>query len=276
MRTLSALPAVALIVFSACGAPRIDGRDADRARASIANVRRSVASEKQREFDSALRYLMERAAAVPTLGNPQVRAAIDGKSGDEIIAAARERRAVEDRKREEERLRQEKQAIDSTLAGIHQRDREASAKLGDIATAGSTTGSGTTSAGAKPEGLEGVAAALAALAGASTKYEGPVDDDVRSRCTMLASGRSDALNICLRQEMEGKRAVTGALPAGVEANVGQRVRENCLRKYGESYYLRRACENTDVGSINNVALHPEVMKTLLPERQKELHTLMGQ
>ncbi len=269
MRVPSWLP-VALIILSACAAPRIDGRDADHARASIANVRHSVPSEKQREFDSALRYLMQSAAAVPTLTDPRVRTAIDAKSGVEIIAAAHDRRAAEDRKRDEERMQREKREIDSTLASIRRSDREAAAKIGAIAP------SRAASTGAKPPALEVSAAAVAALAGASTKYDGPVDDDVRSHCTVLAGGRSDLLDICLRQEMEGKRAVTATLPAGVSSEIGQRVRDNCLRKSGDSYYARWACENTDVGSINNVSLHPEVMKTLRPERQRELHTLMGQ
>lgn len=261
MRVRFASALIAIAVLAACAPPRIDGRDSEHTRSSIARVRRSLPEARQKEFDSALRYLMAAAATLPTLANPQVRSAIAGKSGEEIITAAEQQRASEKREREEEALRREKQAIDATLASIHQNDRDAAARRGAVA----------------PEGPHLSPTDLAALVASPNAPVGSyIDDDVRSRCEKLAGGHSDILNSCLQTEMEGKRAVTGALPTGVSAELGQRIRDNCARKCADSYRDRQACENTDRDSIVNVSAHPEVLKALNPQRQLELRTLMGQ
>ena len=254
-------------VLAACGTPVIDGRDAEHARASIVKVRESLPETKAKPFDDSLKLVLAKAADVPTLSNPHVLAAINGKTGEQIIAAAAELR----RQQEEEKLRQEAAAIKATLNDIRASDNAGAAKLA-LRTS--------TSDAAAPNSAETQAAAqqvLAALKINEMEQKSVLDsadDDVKARCSGWTTGSGPAYVDCVRVEMRGKRFVTGVTAPGVPQDVGLRIRANCATKYPDSYRFREACENSDAGAIVYVYNHPEAMKTLRPERQAELKMLM--
>jgi hypothetical protein len=275
MRTLLRGTALILVLAAlSCSAPRIDGSDTERTRSTIAAARRSLPSEQQPVFDRALKDLMYHADPLPLLSNPAVRAAIDGKTGEEVIKAAEDLRRDEEARRHDAQVRAEMAQIDGEFSSIAARDRAAAAKAGargmsppPSVTEGQLSSAGTTAATTATT-ITDTAAVIAAA-----------DPDVRDYCHQKALSKTTPIPMleaeCVRDEMAGKKAVTGALPAGVTAEVGQRIRDNCTQKSPGSYRDREACESADAGSILNVGTHPELLSQLSKARQDELHKLMG-
>jgi len=251
---------VALLLF-ACAPPAIDGRDAEHARTSIIKVRDSLPQSKAKEFDDSLKLVLAKAADVPTLSNARVLAAINGKNGEQIIAAAAELR----RATEEAKLQADAAAIKATLNNIHESDRAAAEKL-----VLSKSSDGTAPADPKL-----TIAALTISEDQRKAVMSSADPEIKARCSQIATANSIAELDCVKSEMHGKAFVNGMPVAGVSEELGMRIRANCAAKYPQSYMAREACENTDAGAIKNVAMHPDVMGTLRPERQAELRMLMG-
>jgi hypothetical protein len=269
--------AVFAVAFAAlsCSPPRIDGGDPERTRTTIAEARRSLSSERQPLFDRALKDLMYHADPLPLLSNPAVRAAINGKTAEEVIKAADDLRREENARRHDEQIRAEKAQIDGAFSSIAARDRAAAAKV--AAAGGSASPLATPNGELTPAGLSALAALGAPITDTAAVIKS-ADPDVRDYCRQKTIKSPPIINFeveCVRDEMAGKKAVTGGLPNGVTAEVGQRIRDNCAIKYSGSYRDREACENTDAGSILNVGSHPEIMSQLSKTRQEELHRLMG-
>src|SRR5258708_109026 len=263
------------ILFAAvsCSPPRIDGGDAERTRTTIAAVRRSLPDERQPVFDRALKDVMFRAAPLPLLSDASVRAAIDGKTADEVIKAADDLRRQEETRRHDEQIRSEMAQLDGEFSSIEARDRAAAAR-GAVGRSSPTptiprinlSTSGPIIA-VKPPITDTAAIVNAA------------DPDVRDYCHQLAIGPGNETPTfeaqCARDEMASKKAVTGALPAGMTADVGQRVRENCAQKAPIGYRIRETCESADAALILSAGAHPEFLSQLPRQRQEELHRLMG-
>src|SRR5258708_39122019 len=120
------------ILFAAvsCSPPRIDGGDAERTRTTIAAVRRSLPDERQPVFDRALKDVMFHAAPLPLLSDASVRAAIDGKTADEVIKAADDLRRQEETRRHDEQIRSEMAQLDGEFSSIEARDRSEERRVG--------------------------------------------------------------------------------------------------------------------------------------------------
>lgn len=249
------------VMLLGCGKAVIDGSDAEHARVSIIKVRDSLPASKTKEFDDSLRLVMAKAADMPLLSNARVRAAIDGKTGEQIIATAAELRRAQD----DAKLQADAAAIKATLNNIHATDQADADKLGKNTLA-------------PPPPPASVQLALAAVTISETERKktlNSADPEVKARCSQLAAGHGEIEVECIKREMHGKAAVSGLPPAGVGQEIGMRIRSNCIAKYPNSYWDREACENTDAGAILNISKHPEVMTQLTPQRQMELKMLMG-
>ena len=92
---LASLSIAAILLLSACGAPRIDGSSDEAFRASVTKVRQSVPESDRARFDKALLTISMDGALVRALSGAsrdavqeQMRARLAGKTAAEILAEA--------------------------------------------------------------------------------------------------------------------------------------------------------------------------------------------
>lgn len=114
MRLAQFFVLVSVIAVTGCSEPTIDASSEESLKSSVENVRESLPSSKQDEFDSAFQMiamsridfadLMAEGQADTGLLEKRMRDAVHGKTADEVINEA-------DRLREERRQREREQAI---------------------------------------------------------------------------------------------------------------------------------------------------------------------
>ena len=243
--------AFVLLLVSACRDARIDGSDPERARVTIVKARKSLPAERQNEFDRNLQLLMRHGGDPPILADARVRQQIDGKTAQEVITGGEALRRAEEARLHDEKVRKD-------IADIHASLSRIDAKNPAMKISKEPDWRSSTLGFPVPQ----------------TSTVGAADADVHVFCSQTFTNSIEELE-CEKYEVSGKAIVNGPLPDGVSLEVGGRVRENCRTKFGPSYSRRAGCESSDVASLNNVAAHPEVMKTLRPDRQQELRRLAG-
>jgi len=100
-----------VVLVAACADPKVDTSSDDAMKASIEKIRQSLAEDKRVEFDQALRVvafsqldlkaLMTEGAGPAGVATAKLKDAIEGKSGPQIIAAAKK---IEAERKERERV----------------------------------------------------------------------------------------------------------------------------------------------------------------------------
>ena len=125
------LLALVAFLFAGCGAPRVDASSDSAFKESLEKVRKSLDTDKQEKLDEALKEVAFSdfsLAKADTLAE-DLKQKLDGKTGDEIIAAGDE--AIAKRKeREREQALQEIKELETEIEEINKK-REEAAKAQD-------------------------------------------------------------------------------------------------------------------------------------------------
>lgn len=122
---------VLFILLAGCSDPKIDASSDEAMKVSVENVRESLPETKRKDFDEAIRVLAfsqidmkdliaEGAAGVGNLEG-KVRQSLDGKTGEQVIAAA-------ERVRAERRERERQQALEEIVELEAKRAKSESAR----------------------------------------------------------------------------------------------------------------------------------------------------
>jgi hypothetical protein len=243
-----------LILLSSCGAPRIDGSSIDKARESIGAVRRSAGSEREKDFDRALQFVMSSGGSdLPTLRDPSVRRRIDGKTSDEIIASAAALRENLKKSAHEREVQRQLAEVKESLNRITSADHPANVA----------------SPRAEPTGAD------PAGSGESSD-DAPVTNDpfILQNCKMSAGDNPWAQHQCQESELKAKITLDRGLPADLSKEIGSRIRISCAHKFPFLLRGRVVCEAEDARMIRFLQAHPEGMSRLPPEVRSELETIM--
>lgn len=122
MKTKALCGLVILLFLAGCGAPKIDASSDEKLKSSIAKVRESLPEEKRSEFDEALAtlafedfdltdFIKEEATQIGTT-EAKMKAALNRKTGEEVIAAAQEVIRKREEKEKEQALLEIKELQD--------------------------------------------------------------------------------------------------------------------------------------------------------------------
>ena len=122
MKTKALFVLVIFLFMAGCSAPKIDASSDEELKSSIAKVRESLPEEKRSEFDEALGtlafeefdltdFIQEEATKIGTT-EAKMKAALNGKTGEEVIAAAQEVIRQREEKEKEQALLEIKELQD--------------------------------------------------------------------------------------------------------------------------------------------------------------------